>query len=262
MRSTAPARAAIPAPLVFVFGLLLVAAPRVSLAQDAVAPGDSTRIRLSSAHSRFPSAPVSVKATPAQAADLADGLWEPLGLLPRFQHAAVYDPVRNRIVITGGAGGTLGDLSDVRTLPLEGTPVWATLTVQNAGPAGRAQHSAIYDPVRDRILLFGGQDNSGAYNNDVWELPLSGTPTWRLLTPSGVPPAGRCGHTAVYDPVGDRMVVFGGAGRFGYFNDVWALSLADTPEWTALTPAGTPAPRSATPIWGRTAPRSGSSAAR
>ena len=81
---------------------------------------------------------------------------------------------------------------------------WAT----NPPPSGRSEHTAIYDPVRDRMVVFGGYD--GTLRNDVWALSLSGSPAWSALAPAGSPPSARYGHTAIYDPVRDRMVVFGG----------------------------------------------------
>ena len=49
-------------------------------------------------------------------------------------------------------------------------------------------------------------------------LSLAGTPAWSALAPSGTPPSWRYMHSAIYDPVRDRMVVFGGSS----LNDVWA----------------------------------------
>ena len=46
--------------------------------------------------------------------------------------------------------------------------------------------------------------------NDVWALSLSGSPTWAQLAPAGTPPGAWYGHSAIYDPARDRMVVFGG----------------------------------------------------
>ena len=50
----------------------------------------------------------------------------------------------------------------------------------------------------------------------------------------------RISHSAVYDPVRDRMVGYYFPGLGYPLNDVWALSLAGTPTWTQLTPTGTP----------------------
>ncbi len=100
---------------------------------------------------------------------------------------------------------------------------WAT----NPPPSGRSEHAAIYDPVRDRMVVFGGYD--GTSRNDVWALSLAGSPAWTVLAPAGSPPDARKAHTAIYDPVRDRMVVFGGVGG-GVLDDVWALS------WDHTTP--------------------------
>ena len=88
------------------------------------------------------------------------------------------------------------------------------------------------------MVVFGGM--SGATpKNDVWELALGTTREWKLLKPTGTPPPARRGHVAIYDPVGDRMIVQGGSG-LSYLNDAWALSLSGgTPAWTQLAPSGT-----------------------
>jgi hypothetical protein len=67
---------------------------------------------------------------------------------------------------------------------------------------------------------------------------------WRDLTPvAGEAPEARRHGTAIYDPVGGRVVIFGGAGMRGELNDVWALDLL-TATWSRLEPRGRgPAPR-------------------
>ena len=112
-------------------------------------------------------------------------------------------------------------------------------------PAGLQGHSAIYDPVRDRILVFGGYSADGL-RNDVWELTLSESPSWSLISPSGSPPQARQKHLAVYDPVRDRMIVFGGMTGSETLFDVWALSLSGNPEWSELPALFSPSPGSAT----------------
>src|SRR6185436_4829384 len=101
-------------------------------------------------------------------------------------------------------------------------------------------HSAIYDPVRDRMVVFGGESEPPTDYNDVWALTLSGDPAWIELHPTGTPPSARHRHSAIYDPVQDRMLVFGGNYWNGpWLNDVWALALAGTPSWSAVSPTGT-----------------------
>ena len=171
----------------------------------------------------------------AGAMGAADGAWSPLVGLPRYGHSAIYDPVRDRMVVFGGYSGSY--LNDVWVLSLASTPAWTQLTPSGMPPTGRYFHSAIYDPVRDRMLVFGGSSGASGLG-DVWALSLAGASTWTQLTPSGSPPSGRCGHSAIYDPLRDRMLVFGGYASAS-LNDVWALSLASAPSWTQLTPSGT-----------------------
>ena len=198
----------------------------------------------------YPS-PILADVTPRKTGVLADdGAW--IGVPPpfeRYQHTAVYDPVRDRMVVFGGDGDG-GTFNDVWALSLSGSPAWSMLDPAGSPPPARNRHTAFYDPVRDRMVVFGGYNRSGdTYYNDVWALSLAGTPAWSKLTPAGSPPAARLGHTAIYDPVRDRMVVFGGFANGGRRNDVWALSLAGTPAWSELTPAGSPP----APLWMHTA---------
>jgi len=182
-----------------------------------------------------------------------DPAWAKLrtdGSMPsaRYSHSAIHDPVRNRMVIFGGFDGTRRN--DVRALLLTETPTWTEI-VPSIGPAptGRQWHSAIYDPVRDRMVVFGGLDPSGVFRNDVWTLSLSGTPTWNELVPSGDLPAGRYLHAAIYDPVRDRMLVMGGLNDNGGLGDTWALSLSGSPAWTEIAVTGPPGRSAATMIY-------------
>lgn len=167
----------------------------------------------------------------------SDGAWRRI-LTPsaRYGQASVYDPVRRRMIALGGHDG-VRRLGEIWTLSLAGPPTWSPLVVAGAAPSPRYTHSAIYDPLLDRVIVFGGDD--GAPRNDIWALSLSGTPAWSLLTPVGEAPEPRYRHTAVYDPVGNRMIVFGGKDTT-LLGDVWALSLSGTPEWSRLETTGMP----------------------
>jgi hypothetical protein len=65
---------------------------------------------------------------------------------------------------------------------------------------------------------------------------------WAQLVPDpGAAPAVRELASVLYDPVGRRLIVFGGQTYSGDLNDVWAFDL-DQPGWTNITPASGPAP--------------------
>jgi len=155
----------------------------------------------------------------------------------RCHHTAVYDPVRDRMLIFGGYDiYQILWYDDTWALSLSGTPTWTRVPTSGAPPTARHMHSAIYDPFRDRMVVFGGKLRGGDVLDDTWELTLAGTPTWHQLFPAGLTPPARCGHSAIYDPARHRMVIFGGWG----LNDVWWLSLTGTLRWVRLAPSGTP----------------------
>src|SRR5262249_12373524 len=149
---------------------------------------------------------------------------------------AIYDIAQDQMVIFGGYGAS-GRRNDVWALSLSGTPTWSAITPTGMAPSPRHGQVAIYDPIRSRMVVFGGFDGA-TWRNDIWALSLSGTPTWTQINTSGLAPVGRYFHSAIYDQVRDRMVVLGGYGSTGRQNDVWALSLSGTPSWSQLTPSG------------------------
>jgi hypothetical protein len=72
---------------------------------------------------------------------------------------------------------------------------------------------------------------------------------WTQLQPGGDAPTPRGNAAAIYDPVGHRLVAFGGRVPGGELNDVWALDLREM-RWHNITPNSGPAP---TPRWSHNA---------
>jgi hypothetical protein len=149
-----------------------------------------------------------------------------LSQLGTFRHRAKYT-----------AGGT------TPTTPPASKPGWAQITASNGGPSPRYDHSALYDPVRDRLVVFGGR-GSGAFG-DTWVFSFA-SKSWSEV--GGTGPAPRFGQGTVYDPANRRMLVVMGEGA-GFFNDVWSFDL-DKDVWTQIkgnntgrTMEGTPRPR-------------------
>jgi hypothetical protein len=95
----------------------------------------------------------------------------------------------------------------------------------------------VVDTTADRLIVFGGR------GNDVWSLPLAGTNEnrWVRLFPEGeAPPASE--PVSVYDPVQNRVLALLNSWH-GVSDDydrvqLWELSLAGTPRWRHLQPAG------------------------
>lgn len=164
---------------------------------------------------------------------------------PRFSHSAVYDSVNKRMIVFGGNDG-LQILDDLWAFSLSATPSWTLLTPAGA-PEPREEHTAIYDPVGLRMIVFAGNDNSivgdgSIYSNGAWalDLPLGGAASWSQLAPAGAAPTPpREKHSAVYDDIHRRMVVFGGIDDMGnLLADVWVLGLGAELAWSPVIPGG------------------------
>jgi hypothetical protein len=156
--------------------------------------------------------------------------YQPSGTPPpaRSDARVVLEPLRDRMLVLGGA--TASEYVDVWALDLAGGMTWTEVLPTGTLPWARSQHSAIYDPRRDRVIVFG---EDIYYGKSVWALNLGDEPAWELLSVTG---PSWCGHTAIYDPVRDRMVVFAGSENGDGGHEVWALSLSGPPTWTQIVP--------------------------
>lgn len=148
-------------------------------------------------------------------------------------HTAIVDPIRQRMLAFSAYPS-----GAVWSFDLAGDPAWTLLSTAGTPPGWRYWHVAVYDPNGDRMVVFGGTNNSN-FLADVWQLTLSGTPTWTQLSPTGSAPGALFRPAAIYDPVGGRMLIVGSTSAQGFRAKVWSLSLTGPPTWTLLAPAGT-----------------------
>ena len=154
-----------------------------------------------------------------------------------------YDAARNRLLIFGGYGRHYPEtpfeyLNDVWELSLNGTPHWTELFPAGQAPAGRLAGAAVYDPMRQRFIGFGGTQGLPV---DTWSLNLQGNANWQNVPTQGARPNGGYGMTSVYDASQDRMLIFGGSTSdhyYGVTNDVWELKLRGNPTWTLINTTG------------------------
>lgn len=88
----------------------------------------------------------------------------------RINHAMAFDPMRRRVVLFGGYGGPDSvPLYFNDTWEWNGSN-WSRVNTQSA--PSRTYHSMTCDTVRQRIVLFGGWENSNDYTGslgDTWE---------------------------------------------------------------------------------------------
>jgi N-acetylneuraminic acid mutarotase len=179
--------------------------------------------------------------------DSAADAWEPLkpsGTAPsaRSGHAMAYDQAAHRLILFGGLDNTAAPLDDTWAYdPVADT--WTELDPSGGPPLARIGHSMVYDPVARRSILFGGSTRASAALGDIWAYD-AGANSWTELQPKGRVPSARTGHSAAYDQVTHRLMVFGGVSDMGAFlNETWAYNPAAN-AWTELHPKGElPSPR-------------------
>lgn len=172
-----------------------------------------------------------------------EGTWVPIAPTgpvppPRMGHNLVLDPPRRRLLAYGGYD--YGQARhDIWAMPLAQPGAWAPLYVPGTLPGPRLQASLVYEPPRDRFVLFGGKSLS-RYYEDVWAFTSLGNfGEWTRLAVAEGP--GPRETVAAYDSARGRIVYAGGYGGT-YLSDLWALQTAGTTgEWTVLAP-GPPQP--------------------
>jgi len=104
-------------------------------------------------------------------------------------------------------------------------------------PAGRTAPLMAYNPATGKVLMFGGYVGGSTNQlNDTWQ--WDGT-NWQQLSPTNVPNR-RSGGGMAYDPISQRIIMFGGDSPSGYLGDTWAWTGSN---WQQLSPAHTPTPR-------------------
>lgn len=147
-------------------------------------------------------------------------------------------------VLYGGRNGRVL-LSDVWTLK-RGETEWSQHP-NVAAPVGRRQAAMGTDPIRKRIILFGGRNDTTLYDA-TWS--WDGT-DWARLNPPQSPPA-RVDGVLLFDPVREELVLSGRVGANGkVFDDQWSF---DGTTWKRREGRATSArisPTQAFDSWGR-----------
>ncbi len=155
--------------------------------------------------------------------------------LPRTRsgHTAVYDLVGKRMIVFGGMSDEYGyELGDLWVLD-DTVFAWSQLETSNDGPPGLRDHAAIYDPMNNRMVLFGGVYDSGEITNDVWILDFE-TLIWQHIdADTSAWPVPRFNCYAVYWQQARQMAIFAGRDFHERFNDLWMFDLT-TYRWRQI----------------------------
>jgi hypothetical protein len=119
-----------------------------------------------------------------------------------------YDRARDRVVAVGGGG------DGIETWEWDGS-TW-TMAAETAIPSWRVEHQLLYDPLRRRVVMYGGVDFQAM--PDAWEWDGK---AWAQV--AVIPGAAREAPTWFYDNRGRRAVAFGGWGLVTRVGDTAAL---------------------------------------
>lgn len=157
----------------------------------------------------------------------------------RSEYDMAYDTFHKKIIAYGGRTGFRSDFQNVNeTWAFDyDAKLWTNL-VPTSTPPWRSSHSMVYDRVGRRVLMFGGDDFTRAFN-DLWQYDY-GENEWADIS-STYSPEARQMHGMVYVPDREVVVLFGGRKSDGgaFFNDTWELDCA-TNSWKKLDPENKP----------------------
>lgn len=145
-------------------------------------------------------------------------------------------PTLQRFVVFGGRTSVFANnfVADTWTLSVaDGGATWTS--VVGTGPSARGAGCSAWDPVRQQVILFGGE----AMNDlaDTWSFAGDGG-GWRQLTVTGTVPSARSFAACAFDANLGQLVLYGGqAGN----NAVAGLFTFDpaTNVWTSHAVTGT-----------------------
>ena len=165
----------------------------------------------------------------------------------RVAAAAVYDSLRSEYVLFGGrvrksAAVTCssGAVPTGLATELFCKDTWVfknnawTRMAPATMPPPRELHAMAFDAASGQVVLFGGIGaTSSAPLGDTWVWDGA---NWKQVVTAHKPPA-RFLHTMAYDPISQKVVLFGGDGGGKILNDTWLWNGSDwLPAPTQTTP--------------------------
>lgn len=162
----------------------------------------------------------------------------PGSYVTHWDFASAYFPPMQEVVLFGGTPKqSTTDTWSNQTWVYRGG-AWSLGPAAPSGLTPRGGAAMAYDPVSQKIVMFGGADGSWPPNNETWL--FDGTQwTQGPSAPTGL--AGRTGAEMAYDETIQKIVMFAGTGTLPY-NDTWLYD-GNTNTWTQ----GPPTPTSVSP---------------
>ena len=148
----------------------------------------------------------------------------------RFDGPIAYDSTGKQVFLFGGDDNV--PRNDLWSYSLE-QGKWTEIQTTGAAPPARFGHTLLLDAARRRLIVFGGQ--AGGFFSDVWAFDIASR-AWKQLAGDDAGPTRRYGHSAIYEPGRDRMVISHGFTNAGRFDDTWAFDLGAN-TWRDLSPS-------------------------
>ena len=162
----------------------------------------------------------------------AAATWRPVDLLThRENYSIAYDEERGRVVLFGGVtqgySSAWGQTTVMNDTWEWGGTRWVLREPANR-PSARVLASMAFDPVRRKVILFGGSTATDGVTakvlNDLWE--WDGRDWKQIATP--VAPKPRMGASMATCRTRNRVVLFGGSDRWAL---IGLVPMGETWEW-------------------------------
>ncbi len=147
---------------------------------------------------------------------------------PRYYGQGAYDASTDTFYVWGGNVNTSALVFEITEELWAWTDEggWALLETSGRAPSQRSFLDSAHDTARNELVVFGGQrgDLSSQAYNDTYSLSLE-TFRWERLHNGrrGQAPSTRMHAPLLYDPTGDRYILFGGHTDVGDQNDLWSF---------------------------------------
>jgi hypothetical protein len=148
---------------------------------------------------------------------------------PLDNACAGYDPVARRLIVFGGEIAS-GEVSSATFQYLLDSNVWQRDTPSGDLPPLRSYAQCAWNPSIQRLMLYGGQDNSG-YPKVGAYLYDPDRQSWREMSPPTTPTASTYPDEysdggAVFSPALGGMLWFGGRLDYRvYSNETWLMTV-------------------------------------
>ncbi|MBI5949547.1 MAG: hypothetical protein HY875_15515 [Chloroflexi bacterium] len=164
----------------------------------------------------------------------------------RMEFAMAWDPATRRLFIFGGVGGPAGRWGDAWIYSAD-SDSWTKIVTAGPEPSARGYPAGAWDSSTHRFLVYGGWSQDERFAKILYKEIWAYDPTanhWTVIPQTSAQPSLRAKLDVVWDPVGGRLLLFGGEvvesndlDTPHLLNELWEWR-PQTNTWTELKPGG------------------------